>query len=42
MIGHKTADKITTVFKNNPQKKSETVTNEEQYITLDREILRER
>ena len=36
MIGHKTADKIITVFKNILQKKSETVTDEEENIGIDR------
>ena len=42
MIGHKNADKITNVFKNISQEKSETVTDEEENVGLDREISRKR
>ena len=42
MIGNKNANKITKVPKTSPLRNSETVTNEEENIGLDREIHKER
>ena len=42
LIGNEIADEVKKVSKTSPHNNTETVTNEEKYIGLDREIARER